>query len=263
MAGHDIEHPFAVADTPACRDPDAEHGLFSVIVHTAVEDEPAAALRLEDGPSGEAARGFGNVRLGVTAVHAEGVQFQEFATVVFVEAACTLFAAHPRGIGSHGLPVVEIKQHGRTLGGCFQQILEFAQDAGANHVAFVCGDQVAIGALVEVDVEVIEPEIRQDFIELPVAVDGAQQFAFGEIARDYLSGTICHLDAAAQFRRCDGEQSLAEARRHGADDFVLSFPGEGLEGFETLLRRALAEGSKLTWAEQFAERFSVCHLGCG
>jgi hypothetical protein len=33
--------------------------------------------------------------------------------------------------------------------------------------------------------------------------------------------------------------------RHDADEFVLLFRGEGLEGFETLLRRALAEGFPL------------------
>ena len=90
MAGHEIEHLFAVADAAAGRNPDAEHGLFAVIVDAAVEDELAAALRLQNGPAGEAARGFGNVLLRVAAIHAEGVQFQQFAAVVFVQAARAL-----------------------------------------------------------------------------------------------------------------------------------------------------------------------------
>ena len=254
MAGDDIEHLLAVADAAAGRNPDAEHGLLAVVVHAPVEDELAAALRLEDGPAGEAARGLGDVRLGVAAVHAEGVQFQEFAAVVFVEAARALFAARLRGIGSDGLPVVEVEQHGGTLGGGFEQVFEFAENAGADDVAFVCGDQVAVGALIEVDVEVIEPEIRQDFVELAVAVDGAQQFAFGEIARDHLSRAARHFEAAAQFRRCDREQALAKSRRHGADELVLFFPGQRLEGFETLLGRALAKSSQLPRAGRFGRR---------
>ena len=227
-------------DAAAGGDLDAEHGLLAVVVHALVEDEGAAALRLEDGPAGEAARRFGDVLLGVAAVHAERVQFQQFAAVVFVEAARALLAARLRSVRAHGLPVVQVEQHRRTLGGGFQQVFELAEDVRADHVALVFGDQVAVGALIEVDVEVVEPEIGQHFVELAVAVDGAQQLAFGEIAGDHLLRTVGHLDAAAQLGRCDGEQSLAHARGHGGDHVVLLFLGERLEGGQALLRRALA-----------------------
>ena len=51
------------------------------------------------------------------------------------------------------------------------------QHVRANDVALIGGDHVAIGALVEEDVEVVVPEVGQNFFELAVAVNGAQEFA--------------------------------------------------------------------------------------
>ena len=82
-----------------------------------------------------------------------------------------------------------------------------------------------------------------------------------EIARDHLLGTNGHFEAAAQFRRRHREQSLAKPLRHGADDIILLFLGDRLEGLEPLLRRALPEGTDFLWAEQFVERFRVRHVG--
>ena len=92
------------------------------------------------------------------------MELEQFAAVVFVEAARALFAAGLRGVGTYGLPVIEIEQHCRALGGGFEEIFEFAEDVGADDVAFVFGDEVAVGAFIEVDVEVVEPEIGEDFV---------------------------------------------------------------------------------------------------
>ena len=64
----------------------AEDFLGAGLVAALVELEAAAALRAVDGPAGEDARHLGDVRLGVAAVDAEGVQLHQFASVVFVEA---------------------------------------------------------------------------------------------------------------------------------------------------------------------------------
>ena len=45
-----------------------------------------------DGPSGKDFGDFGDVALRVAAVDAEGVQFQQLAAVVFVQAACSVCA---------------------------------------------------------------------------------------------------------------------------------------------------------------------------
>src|SRR5208283_1181248 len=78
-----------------------DHGAenFSDIV---VEFELRIFAGLFDGPAGEAAGDFGDVLLGVAAIHAEGVKFHQFAAVIFVEATLRLFVLRlllgPRGI---------------------------------------------------------------------------------------------------------------------------------------------------------------------
>ena len=60
------------------------------LVAVGIEFESAAALGAVDGPAGEDARHLGDVGLGVAAVDAEGVQFHQFAGVVFVESLAAL-----------------------------------------------------------------------------------------------------------------------------------------------------------------------------
>ena len=52
-----------------------------------LNSKSASALRLADGPAGEAAGHFGDIFLGVAAVHAERVQFHQLAPVVLIQAA--------------------------------------------------------------------------------------------------------------------------------------------------------------------------------
>ena len=80
----------------------AEHDLVSGFVRALFESEAAALLGLLQGPSGEDARHFGDVLLRVAAVHAEGVQFHQFAAVVFVQAV-------PLALGLIGLSLFLIR----------------------------------------------------------------------------------------------------------------------------------------------------------
>ncbi len=97
MMRQDVQHLLAVLDAAAGRNRHAQHHLFAVVVQPRVEGELAAALRLVDGPAGEAARHFGDVLLRIAAVHAEGVQFQQLAAVVFVQAAALPFGGVAAG----------------------------------------------------------------------------------------------------------------------------------------------------------------------
>src|SRR5215472_2129782 len=112
------------------------------LVHARVEAEAHALFRLVDGPAGKNLGHFCDISLRVSAVHAQRVEFEKFATVVFVESAVLLALAigirsgtdtgtavrsvadnrplrHSEslhGIGSDAHPVIEVVQHGRTLG---------------------------------------------------------------------------------------------------------------------------------------------------
>ena len=59
--------------------------FLAFIVHAVVVEEIAALLRGADGPAGEAARYFGHILLRVAAVDTQGVQFHQFAAVVFIQ----------------------------------------------------------------------------------------------------------------------------------------------------------------------------------
>ena len=87
MPHQDVDDALAVALAAARRNRVAEHALAARIVGARPEEIRAALARLIDGPAGEAARHFGDVLLGVAAVHAERVQLHQLAGVVLVEAA--------------------------------------------------------------------------------------------------------------------------------------------------------------------------------
>ncbi len=191
------------------------------------------------------------------------MEFEQFAAVVFVEAARTLLGAAELGrVGADGLPVVQIEEHGGALGCSFEQVLELAEHVGTDHVAFVFGDEVAVRALIEIDIEVVEPEIGEHFIELAIAVDGTQQLTFGEIAGDELLRSAGHIDAPSEFRRRKREDSLADTGK-GGDHVILLVLGNGEEGLHTLLGRAHAETADLLRREDLGERLHVRHIGLG
>ena len=181
-----------------------EDDFVPMIVHALFEFEPAALLWLVNGPAGKDARDFGNIFLTVAAVHAEGMQFHQLTAVVLVESAaapslCFLHAGPARVIGetvatvaARGIlgspggniriwtdaqPIVQIEQHGRTFGGCQQQVFEFSEGVRPYYIAFVAGDHVMIRALADEYVEVVKPEIGHHLVQLSFAVDGTQQFA--------------------------------------------------------------------------------------
>src|SRR5579862_776984 len=64
-----------------------EHAFFAEIVHGRSKDKFATHPRPVNGPPREAARYFNNIFLGITSIHAQGVEFHHFASVVFIQAA--------------------------------------------------------------------------------------------------------------------------------------------------------------------------------
>ena len=55
----------------------------------------------------------------------------------------------------------------------------------ANYVLLVIGEQHAVRALIDEYVEVVEPEIGHHFVELTLAVDGAQQLGLHQFVGDH------------------------------------------------------------------------------
>ena len=89
------------------------------------------------------------------------------------------------------MPVVEIEEHRRALRGGAEQVAELAEHVRPDRVALVLGEQEAVAALARVDVEVVEPEVGQHFLELPLAVDRAQHLLLGS-STHHAVGALLH-----------------------------------------------------------------------
>ncbi len=226
-----------VAHAAAPGNGNAKHVLLTFVVKFVVVFERPAALWLPDRPSGEATGDFGHVFLGIAAVNAQRVQLHQFAAVVFVQAL--LPPLHR--IRSGRLPVIQIKQHGGTLGGGFEQILEMSQHVRADHIALVGRHHVAVRTFVQVDVEVVEPEIGEHLFQLAVTVNGAKHLAVHQILIDYLNRAIENLNAAAQIRRRGAEEPLPRSIRHRIQYIELLVRGQRLEQRQLFRRLALCQ----------------------
>src|SRR5258708_6262461 len=117
-------------------------------MHFVVVAESSAFAGALDGPTGEAARHFDNVLLRIAAVYAERVQFQQLAAVVLVQSSFWLSTTpHRRSVRRNRLPVVQIKQHRRTLGCRFQEIPKLTKRVRADGFTLVGGHHVMVRAL--------------------------------------------------------------------------------------------------------------------
>src|SRR5215216_3829334 len=111
MTSNDVEDAFAVLDAAARFDRLSKHYLFAAVMQQGGEAElavlhgsshveqprcgPARALRQlrprrRDRPTGEGSCNVDDVLLRVAAVDSEGVQLEQLATVVFVQAPASL-----------------------------------------------------------------------------------------------------------------------------------------------------------------------------
>ena len=93
-------------------------------------------------------------------------------------------------VGAH--PVIQIEQHRRTLRRRIDQISEPAEHVRTDRFTLVLGEHEPIAAFPRVDVEVIEPEIDEHFLQLSLAVDRAEQLLLGELD-DRLVRALPHL----------------------------------------------------------------------
>src|SRR5207244_1491353 len=96
---------FAIFHPAARWDLRAEDDFLAIIVHERSVVEIAALTRLANRPARKAARHFRHILLCVAAIHAECVQFHNFAAIVFVQAARRTLGI---GIGSRILRVLRI-----------------------------------------------------------------------------------------------------------------------------------------------------------
>ena len=116
-----------------------------------------------DRPARETTREFHHVALSVAAVHAEGVEFHEFARIIFV--GMTLLVD----------VVIEIDQHRGRMCRRPHEIAEVAERVFANHFAVVNRLEIKQRFFLDEDVEMIAPKFDHHFVELSLAVNLTKQ----------------------------------------------------------------------------------------
>ncbi len=258
------------------------NGVFALFDATALERAPHDALRtlrvvvpaeeepaVLDRPAREQQRELDDVVLVVAVVDADGVKLHELAGVVFVQTVRSIFVAAlqdtlPTRQRRLGHVVVEIEEHRRVLRRRHEERLEVAEDVLAEHFAFPVGDVVPNGALVDVDVEVIAPEVDHDLLELTFAVDRAQDDGAWNLAPrkvlDAIDLALAHArerDAVLAFAGGpDGRHVFAQH-----PDEVGPVELEALERREALVDDRIGNARRLELAVDPAFDAQLAHLG--
>src|SRR5262249_8555139 len=123
--------------------------------------------------------------------------------------------------------------------------------------------KIAVGALIEEYVEVVEPKVGQDLFKLAVAIDRAQHLALYEIAGDEVLRTGGHLQPAAHIGRRREKQALTPASAQRREHFFLLVLRQRKKSLHPLLRRALAKRSPFFRGQDVAERLHIRQIRIG
>ena len=86
MSRYDVQHRLAILDATARRQHMTQHHLLAGIMEFRAKHELRRESRVHR-PSGECACNFDDVALCVAAIHAQRVEFHQFARVILVQAA--------------------------------------------------------------------------------------------------------------------------------------------------------------------------------
>ena len=111
----------------------------------------------------------------------------------------------------------------------FEQVFKLAQRAGANYIAFITDEIVgSFFVLVQIDVEVVEPEVGHDFLKLGAGIDVASEPLGSQLVDHNALGVLERVnklslrwaqvgDECCTLRRLEGLAEAVEFRLlHGA-----------------------------------------------
>src|SRR5579872_5319089 len=155
---------------------------LDAVVHAGTRAATTITTGPRQSPSGEDVRERDDVVLGISAVDAERMEFHQLARVVLVDA---LELALRTGRARRGiLPVIEIEQHrGMTRGGA-EQIAKASHRMRPDRFLFERAGPDIAQTLAREDVEVIEPERGQHFLQLARTFDCADEARLDRLANN-------------------------------------------------------------------------------
>src|ERR1700730_6704929 len=136
-------------------------------------------FRRVDAPTGQDAGQGDHVLLRVHAIGAERVQFDDLAREILVEAGP--IAAGAGAAWGSAERVVEVDQHRRVLRCGEQQVTETAERKGTDRLLLIVADPHIIQPLAGEHIEMVEPEIDHDLLQLASAQYRSENSCFGSI----------------------------------------------------------------------------------
>src|SRR5262249_10245226 len=141
-----------------------------------------AGVRPIYAPPRQDTRQSDHVLLGIAAIGPERVQFHDLAREIFVESASV--AAGARASGSCAQRIVEIDEHRRVLRHCKKQVTEPAQRKRTNRPLLVVADPQMIQILPGKDVEMVEPKVYHNLLQLAPTEHRPQNSCLGGLLDD-------------------------------------------------------------------------------
>ena len=197
MIDEQVQNGNAILLASVGRDGRIQHSLGGLIVIRVVVAEcpfkHARAGTLPNRPAGETQRHLPDVRLRVAAIHAQRVQFHQFACVVLV------------GIRRRAHVIVQVIQHRRAACTRVEQVRKCPQRVGANHIAIISRLVILHGH--DIDVEVVRPQLNHALKQLPLAEGRSQnrrfrQFVSHKAKRLWLKLRIRHVQRRERGNPC-------------------------------------------------------------
>src|SRR5215813_12801646 len=147
----------------------AENDLFLSIVSSRIELKLGVLERIVNRPTRKSARYRNHILLGIASVHAQRVQFHQLARIVLIETGPPYPLRHDHVIARDlRLPVIEVIQHRGMTGRRQKHVFEMSEHVRTNSVALVAGQQDSIRSLSVEYVKVIQPEVDEHFLQLPI-----------------------------------------------------------------------------------------------
>src|SRR5512145_2341421 len=131
MPSHDVDHSQPVGFIAACRNRLSENDLFIAVMHGWIELKFGSTVRILNRPARERTRDGQNVLLRIAAIHTKCVQFEKFASVVFIESRT------PPPTGSRStkvltrslrLPVIQVIEHRGVASRCQEHVFEASKN---------------------------------------------------------------------------------------------------------------------------------------
>src|SRR5262245_36561525 len=136
MMRENIDDFHCVLLTTHCRDRMADDDFFLSIVDSGIELKLCELLRIVDCPAAESSGHGDHIALRVSSINTESVQFEQFATIVLVEAG-SAYSRRNRNVVARNLrlPVVQIVQHCGVMGRRKQHVSKMSKDIRTDGVA--------------------------------------------------------------------------------------------------------------------------------